>query len=129
MPWSRFSGGVIPVRRPSVLSAGGVVRIVFERGSTVPGMAQDVVVATLLSEGAFVDEVVTSTPRTGRLDPVLHAAAGHLWVDWKHGESEFGCAEHGESGRVLGVPAPWTDPSWVGVEETRGLVRQQVVGP
>jgi hypothetical protein len=30
---------------------------------------------------------------------------------------------------TFGTPVPWTDPSWVGVEQTRALVRQELLGP
>jgi hypothetical protein len=125
----QVSDGLIPARRPSVLIFDGVLRIAYERDASLPGMAQDVVVATRQAGGAFVFEVVASTARTERLDPLLHATAGHLWLDWKHAVADLGCAERVGSGWVLGPPEPWADPSWIGVEETRRLIGRHVAGP
>ncbi|MCP3978773.1 MAG: hypothetical protein GY716_05505 [bacterium] len=115
-------------RRPSILVFAGEVKVAYERTSSVGGMAQDVVVASEVG-GSFVLELAGSTVRTDPLDAMLHAEDGHLWLDWKHESSEFGCAEYVGTSWTAIAPEPWTDPTWVGVEEVRKTIRNEVVGP
>ena len=72
-------------------------------------------------------QVVVSTDSL-RLDAMLHTAEGKLWVDWKHDDQEFGCAELDD--QDWGPPAfePWTDPAWVGEESIRKSIQQQMMG-
>lgn len=116
-------------RRPSVAVDAGGLRVAYERDSTEPGMLQDVVVATQQGGGGFVLELVGSTVRTDRLDAMIHTEQSHLWVDWKHEATEFGCAEWLGSSWSPIAPEPWTDPSWVGVEGVRKTIRNQVLSP
>lgn len=122
------TGGPEEGRRPAVAVFGGVLRIAYERDSGEPGMTQDVVVATQQPGGGFSLELVGSTTRAEGLDVMVHEKHGHLWLDWKHEPAEFGCAEHQGSSWILRAPEPWTDPSWVGVEETRKSIQNQIVG-
>lgn len=115
-------------RRPSVAVSSGVLRIACERDSALPGMAQDIVVLRKETGGAFVEEFTTSTARTEALDPVLHATAARVWLDWKHGVEVFGYVEHGPSGWGAVEQPSWPDPTWVGVEETRKVIQSQVLG-
>ncbi len=115
-------------RRPSVAVDGSTLRIAYERDSSVGGMAQDVVVATRQVNGSFITDIVASTTRVERLDPTIHADQGHLWLDWKHDASEFGCSEFDGAAGTVGTPETWSDPSWIGVEETRRAIRNEVLG-
>lgn len=124
MPVEVVAGG----RRPSVAVLEGVLRVAYERDSTVPGMTQDVVVVLQEFSGTFTEELVASTDRTDRLDPALHAMQGQLWLDWKQGPGIFGCAEFSQSGWGVVEEPPWLSPSWVGVEETRKAIQRQVLG-
>jgi hypothetical protein len=115
-------------RRPAVSVFEGMVFVAYERDSISPGMAQDIVVAALQAGGGFVFEVIGATARTERFDVMLHAEQGHLWADWKHEAGEFGCAEHQSSaGWTANTPEPWTDPSWIGVEQTRKAIRSRIL--
>lgn len=124
MPVEVASGG----RRPSVAVFDGALRVSCERQSSVPAMAQDVVVLRQEAGGSFAEEFVTSTTRTERLDAVLHATSVKLWLDWKHGAQVFGCAEYDQGAWGSVGQAGWPDPSWVGVEGTRKAIQAQVVG-
>jgi hypothetical protein len=122
------TAGSEPGRRPSVTVFSGEVYVAYERDWSSPGMAQDVLVATLQAGRGFVTKVIAETTRAAALDIVLHAEQGHLWADWKHEVGEFGCAEHQPgSGWTGNAPQPWFDPSWIGVEEARRAVRSQIV--
>jgi len=77
-------------RGPSVAVHDGVIRVSYERESTDPTFAQDVVVATQQTDGNFTAEVAAKTQRTDRLDAILHLEYGKLWVDWKHGADRIG---------------------------------------
>lgn len=115
-------------RRPTVAVFDGILLVAYERSSMSPGMAQDIVVATLQPGGGFTFEVIGATARTEALDVMLHAEQDHVWADWKHEVGEFGCAEH-QSGTGWGgnAPEPWADPSWIGIEETRKAIRGQIL--
>lgn len=109
LPVEVVTGG----RRPSVAVFDGVLRVAYERDSTVPGMAQDVIVVRHEPGDSFIEEFTASTNRGDRLDPVLHALQGQLWLDWKQASEVFGCTEYGVSGwgrssRLLGpTPRGW----------------------
>lgn len=115
-------------RRPSVATFDGELVVVYERDSLSPEMAQDIVVATRQLGGAFAFATIGTTARTEPLDVLVHSEPGHLWADWKHEAGEFGYAERQSGGGWDGLgPEPWVDPSWVGVEETRKAIRNQVL--
>ena len=114
-------------RRPSVAFFDGALRVAYERASDVPGMAQEIVVATEQPGGTFSYEVVAATARADRLDAVLHAERGKLWVDWKQDEALIGYAECEAGAWTAASPIAWTDPSWIGVEMTRRVVRFTVL--
>ncbi len=117
-----FPGG--PGRRPSPAVWQGALLVAFERTS---GSTQSVIVATRGSSQSFSEQVVVSTTRTAPLDPVLHVAAGRLWVDWKHAPGTIAWSEFagGSWGPVQTVP--WTDPSFFGEHDARWAVRQAVM--
>ena len=114
-------------RRPSVAVFDGAIRVAYERASSEPGMAQEIVVATEQPGGGFAYEIVAATARADRLDAVLHAERGKLWVDWKHDEAWIGYAECEAGAWTVASPIAWNDPSWIGVEMTRRVVRFTVL--
>lgn len=116
-------------RRPTVAVVEGVIRVAFERASTVPGAAQDVVVVRREAGGAFVEEFVGSTMRTGRLDPLLHVRDGHCWLDWKHADESFGFVVHDAGAWTSVDEHEWIDGSWVGVEVERKRIAGAVLVP
>ncbi len=115
-------------RRPSVAVLDGVLHVSYERDSTVPGMAQDVVVLRRDSAGGFSTEFVESSTRANRLDAVLHVSPERLWLDWKQDSQEFGFSEYGQPGWSAVGALAWPEPSWLCVEETRKIIRNQVFG-
>jgi len=116
-------------RRPAVAAFAGTLHIAYERDSLAAGMAQDVVALRREAGGSFTEEFVASTTRVTPLDPVQHATAVKLWLDWKHTGQVFGCAERGPAAWGGVAFVSWPDPSWLGVEETRKVVRRLVLGP
>lgn len=115
-------------RRPSVAVVGGTVYVAYQRDSTAGGMVQDVVVVRREVDGSFTEEFATSTTRGEPLDAVLHETAGTLWLDWKHEAELFGCAERGPASWGPVEFVGWPDPTWIGVEQARKIVRGLVLG-
>lgn len=114
-------------RRPSVVRVGSETVIAFERDLICGG--QEVAVGYLDDLGGMTLETVATTDRTERLDPVVHHAAGKLWVDWKHSAGTFAYSVR-EAGRWSApVTLPWTDPSWQGEQDLRGIIQQRVTNP
>lgn len=116
-------------RRPSVRRYLGDLYVAYERDSVLQNFAQDVVAARRNGAGHWLSERVASTLREDRLDPVLHADFMRLWADWKNDALEFGHAQF--DGNTWGAPStqPWTDPSWIGVEQTRSEIRRLILAP
>ena len=114
-------------RRPSVAVANGVLRVSFERDSSL--LAQDVVVARREPNGTFTPEIIASTGRTDELDSILHVFGGTLWIDWKHDAGDFGRSEHESGTWSMMQTTPWTDSSWVGVEGARRQIQRLLLGP
>lgn len=77
-PPALVTAGAETRRRPSVAVFDGTLAVAFERDSTTPGIAQDIVVATRQPGGEFVIEVIGGTVRTERLDVMLHAELDHV---------------------------------------------------
>lgn len=127
--WSGPTEVVSDARRPSVAVSEGLLCVSYERDSAVSGMAQDVVVARRESGGSFSTEFVESSTRTDRLDPVLHVSPDRLWLDWKQDGQVFGfAATEQQSGWGAVGGLSWLEPSWVCVETTRKLIRNQFPG-
>lgn len=127
--WSTSVLVASPARRPTVAVHDGILRVAYERTSTQPGVAQEVVVLREDLGGGFVVEAILPTTRTQRLDPVLHARGDRLWLDWKHAEDLFGYVRF-EQGTWSTIDEPaWSDPSWVGVEATRKSIAGDVLLP
>lgn len=117
-------------RRPSVVSFDGSVYIAYERPSQQSGTFAEVVVARSSGGGPFVVDSVFPTVQNvaARVEPILHVAQGRLWVDWKHaaGQMAFSLREN-PAGWTSVSTRPWTDPSWIGAELTRQLIRWTVL--
>jgi hypothetical protein len=114
-------------RRPSAAVHDGVVRIAYERTTGLPGLSQQAVVGHQLPEGGFRVDVVGMTERSERLDVLLSAESGRLWVTWKQDADLFGYAVHDEADWSPMQTEPWTDPGWIGVEEIRRTIRRTVL--
>ncbi len=113
-------------RRPSMVIHAGSMRVAYERDSTVPGMAQDVVVASREANDSLSRETIASTTRSARLDPMLHARDARLWLDWKYDNQTFNCTEY-FAGAWDGVSSvPWADSTWIGVETVRKAIAGQI---
>jgi hypothetical protein len=124
----QVSDGLIPARRPTVAVHEGRTIVAFERSpSPVNGAATDLVVATRGQDGSFQYEIVASTPRTAPLDIVLHSEAGHLWMEWIEDTANFGRSELESTGWTPVVLESSNADSWIGIEETRRLIRNQVL--
>ena len=114
-------------RRPSVaVDDSGVVWVAYERVSSEPGMARDVVV-TQDGSGSFAAELVASTSLDDQLDPVVHSIGGVTWVDWIHQSAALGCRERMDGSWSVLVTTPRTDTSWIGTEMLRRDIQLEVL--
>ncbi len=114
-------------RRPSVAVFDGVLLVAYERECDEPESAQEIVVARQQAGGGFLDEIVAQTVRDLRLDVILHAENGRLWVDWKHDASTFGYAERGTTAWNAPGNEPWAESTWIGVEDIRRTIRRNLL--
>lgn len=114
-------------RRPSVALAGTAELVSFERGAA--GQVQQIVLATRETGGTFVEQVLFSVLRTKPLDAKLHVEKGHLWIEWKHSDSQFAFSERIGGSWSAPVTVAWSDPTWAGEERTRAFIRGQVLAP
>ena len=116
------------VSRPTVTVYQGVVWVAYERhAGTEPTTSRELVIRRLDQDRGFVEEHVVSVQRADRLDPMLHAESGRLWMDWKHSNTRFGSAELVNANWTAPTQYSWSDPSWVGVESMRKLVRRSLL--
>ena len=116
-------------RRPSVATFDDALWIAYERTAAEPGIAQEVVAAERQTDGTFVPQTVAGTARVDRLDAILHAENGILWVDWKSADEDFGHASAIETGWNPPEATAWPDPSWLGVEGVRRTIRLDTLAP
>lgn len=116
-------------RRPTVIKTGGTLYVAYERtppeGS--PGIGQEVVVATHDGGSGFTQGFLGGSARLAPLVPVLHFEHGKLWLDWFQTDDEIGSKEKVDAQWVNNPKEPLTDSSWIGVEDTRRSVRNQVL--
>jgi hypothetical protein len=114
-------------RRPSIAVLDGQILIAYEVDAVAGG--QQVAVHYGLPGQGVVEKVV-DTERMEQLDVRLHAENGRLWMDWKESEALFGFTEWSDGAWAL-PPATieWTDPSWIGQQETRRVIRSQLFAP
>ncbi len=116
-------------RRPSVVVSSGILRVAYEREMAPQSTPLEAVIVRQEPADGFTQEFVAPSSRTDRLDPLLHAENSSLWLDWMQESSDFGSTESDPLGWGVLQTAPWTSPSWVGVEETRRRIRGQVLSP
>jgi hypothetical protein len=114
-------------RRPSVAVLEDALLVAYERDAASPGTSQEVVVARRQPDGTFAVEYLVSTPRPDRLDVVLHSEAGRFWADWKEDGGRMGFASVGGGGWGVRSSRPWTNPSWIGVEDVRRSIRRELL--
>jgi hypothetical protein len=116
------------VGRPTVAVHDGVVRVAYERTpATDPTGSRELVVRRFDADRGFLVEHVVSVPRADRLDPLLHVEAGRLWMDWKHTANRFGSAELVNANWTAPTQYGWSDPSWVGAESMRKIIRRNLL--
>lgn len=114
-----------PGMRPSVATWGGTVLVVAEAESGQGG--RDIVLSTRVGQGEFESEIVGGTPEDLALDVVLHVERGRLWMDWKRAGTEFAYSEFAGETWTPTATVPWTDHSWIAVEEARQRIRNLVL--
>jgi len=127
-----FSVRVTPpgedARRPTVALAGSVLWIAYEsRLDNENVTASEMVVLQRGPENTFVRRLRLPAQRGDTLDPILHLHYRHLWLDWKLSDDKFVWIELGPTGWSEPHAAPWTDPTWVGVESIRLDIRRHVM--
>lgn len=115
-------------QRPTVAVHQGVLRVAYQRHAGIePTSARELVVRRFDADRGFLEEHVVSVPRGDRLDPMLHVESGRLWMDWKHTDTRFGSAELVNANWTAPTQYGWSDPSWVGVESMRKIVRRNLL--
>ena len=113
--------------RPSVVSWEGTVLVAAEVDDGQGG--KQIILATRQGQGVYVTETVGSVDDDHALDVVLHAEQAKLWLDWRQSDQEFGYTQF-LSGAWAGTETlPWTDESWLALEEVRRCVRTLVFAP
>lgn len=121
------------VARPTVAESHGFLWIAYERilsnDSTMP--SQIVVQRHHLADSVGVSQVakVLVSTRPGVLNPLLTAMHGQLWLDWARSDDHFGVVRLRSIDLEWSSPhgAPWSDPSWVGIEDVRQTIRRWVL--
>lgn len=116
-----------PAFRPTVLYWEGKLLFAAERGE---GMNKDILFLTRIGPSNYTSESVAFSGSAHPLNVVLHGEQGTLWMDWC--ESLTLCAYsvrvNGEWSEPVDFPA--VGPSWLAREQTRMLIRNQVLaGP
>ncbi len=114
--------------RPSVVSWGGTILVAAEDDDGHGG--KEILVATRQGQGEYVTVTVGSvSEENDRLDVVLHAEQGKLWMDWRHSSEKFAYSEFISDAWGDTVTVPWTDDSWLKLEEVRLCIRSLVFTP
>jgi hypothetical protein len=117
-------------RRPTVVSVGAAAWVAYERTRPDADAADSrtIVVGRFGgTEGAF--QPVHAIPVPGNLpaDPALHLEHSRLWLDWRQAPEAYGWVQLTADGISEASFVPWDDPSWVGVERVRLLIRHRVL--
>jgi hypothetical protein len=112
-------------RRPSVALWAGAELVSYERDPT--GSGQQIVLAQRDPGGVFSEQVLFNVTRTKPLDAKLHSEQGHLWIDWKHSDSQFAYSERIAGTWTAPETVAWNDASWNGEERARAFIRGQVL--
>lgn len=130
MPFSapvRISPAGEPARRPSVAAQHGHHWVAWEVRPPDPLIqAPRIVVRHFGPDGPLDPPHVVAGRRVRELDPVIHAAYGRVWLDWKHTETEFGWIEFDGAWSETATH-PWPDASWLGTESARIEIRRRVM--
>jgi hypothetical protein len=116
-------------RRPSVAFFDDALRVAYERDTAYPEMSQEIVVSKRQIDGTFAPEIVARTSRADRLDVVIHSENGHAWVEWKDDGSVFGYAKNVAGAWNPPASEPWSNSSWIGVEDVRRSIRRLALAP
>jgi hypothetical protein len=111
--------------RPSVVTWGGTILVASEQDDGQGG--REIILSTRLEPGDFNSEFVDSSAEDLSLDVVLHAEQGRLWMDWRHSGSEFAYAEYDGANWSPSATVPWTDDSWLMLEQIRQSIRDLVM--
>ena len=111
--------------RPSVVTWGGTVLVASEQQDGMGGT--DIVLSTRIAEDVYDSEVVGSAPDVSPLDVILHTEQGKLWMDWRHTSASYAYSEYTGSSWKPAASVPWTETSWVQLEEVRLCIRNMVM--
>jgi hypothetical protein len=111
-------------RRPSVVLWEGQLLFAAERSA---GPNNEIFLSTRLGPSNYVSESVAVLSSSQALNPILHAAQGHLWVDWC--QSTTVCAYSTYDGENWSEPVEVSavGSSWVDLEATRLVIRKLVL--
>ncbi len=112
------------VLRPSVATWNGTVLVASEQDEGVGGK---VMLSTRLSTNNYTTQCIGSAPQEGALNVVLHAEQGKLWLDWRHSDAQFAYSRSVAGVWTPTATLPWTDTSWVKLEEVRLAIRNIVL--
>jgi hypothetical protein len=128
----RLSGWEVPEQvnehpgmRPSVATWGGTVLVTAESEDGQGG--RGIVLSRRLGQGDFDAEIVGATSEDLALDVVLHVERDQLWMDWKRSGTEFAYSEFAGDAWTPAATLPWTDHSWIAVEQLRLRIRNLVL--
>lgn len=112
--------------RPSVVTWGGTILVASERSDGQGG--KEIFLSSSQGQGSFHTEPVNSNPVNVPLDVILHSEQGKLWMDWRRSADEFAYSEFDGADWRPPATVPWTDGSWVTIEEVRLVIRGIVLG-
>jgi hypothetical protein len=117
------------VSRPTVATSGTVSWIAYEQVADNDGTPTPHIVVRSIDERDVVSEArVFPSERRAAMDPVIHANSGRVWLDWKFADDRFAWVmlDGPAAGEVRFVP--WTDGSWLGVEDARARIQGLAMG-
>jgi hypothetical protein len=117
-------GGLVG-QRPSVVTWGGTVLVASEQDDGMGGT--EIVLSTRIAEDVYDSEVIGSVPDDSPLEVILHAEQGKLWMDWRNSSTDYAYSEYSGSSWKPAVTVPWTDDTWVQLEEVRLCIRNKVM--
>lgn len=115
-----------PSFRPSVLFWEGELLIAAER-EVSGGNDREIFLSTRIGPSNYISQSVAIFMTNQPLDVILHGENGKLWMDWC--ESPTSCAYSIREGADWSAPVdvPSTGTSWLDKEQTRLLIRSQVL--
>lgn len=110
--------------RPSIVVVGGTYFVGAEIASE---SGNEIVISTRQGQDEFVVEVVMAAAQDDPINVVLHAEQGKLWMDWRNSPTMFAYSEFVQGAWTPPTAIPWTDDSWVKLEEIRLIIRSTVL--